>query len=492
MTLRTILLGLAALAAAGCGKGPGSTGTSRPPVPVETQKVARRDLVRTYTEMATLAATETVEISAEVSGRLVELPYDEGDSVEGGAVVARLDATVPSAQVEQAKAQLARARARSAQTLALEAKTRSQELQSQARVREAEAGLAQSRARAVQGKAEVARAQATVHVEEASVSAARTVLAREERVSSQGATSGEKLQSAKDALAIAEAKLEAARAGLDAAGAAADVADAEVGVAEADLEAVGAALGGIAAELAAAAAEIAATAAEEEAAAAALAVAEATLAKYAVKAPAPGVVVWRGKEPGEMVTPATFSSTGFLRIEPLDPLRAETNLPEGLAGMVRQGGDVPVEVDGRTATGRVFRIARTVDRETRTVKVEVDVPNPDGRIRSGAFGRVTFALDERKGALAIPAVAVRREVGGAAFVLVAREKDGADVACRCDVELGLEAGGWVEVVSGVGEGEEIVTLGAGSLGDGARIAPRSAAGALERGSATPDKNGSTP
>jgi membrane fusion protein, multidrug efflux system len=355
LAITLLLLSLTA-----CGK-EAAKPPERPPAPVETIAAPRRDVTLAHIELATLAATETVEIASEVAGRIVALPYDLGDAVEIGREVARLDADIAAAQT----------------------------LQTDERRRQAEIAVA----------------------------AARTNLRRVTRLHNEGVASLQDFEDARDRLALAEADLGAARA--------------------------------------------------------MLATTRATASKYSLSSPLSGVVTWRNAERGEMVAPGT----PLLRIEPIDTLRAEVNLPEMIAARVHAGDSVIVESGGESVAATIFRVSPAVDRATRTVLVEVDVPNSGRKLRPGAFGRVHFALETRPGVIALPVPAVRREVSGGAFVLIAEKSDTGHVARRRDVTLGLEAGGWVEIASGLREGEEVVTLGASSLSDGAKIAPKRADGA---------------
>ena len=105
------------------------------------------------------------------------------------------------------------------------------------------------------------------------------------------------------------------------------------------------------------------------------------------------------------------------------------------------------------------------DPATRTMLVEIDLPNLDGRIRPGLYGQVRLALEQRDGTLTLPATAVQSDDNGA-FVFVAAP---GDIARRIPVQTGLSAGGWVEIVSGLSYDERVVTGAPTSLSDGAPL-----------------------
>jgi RND family efflux transporter MFP subunit len=120
---------------------------------------------------------------------------------------------------------------------------------------------------------------------------------------------------------------------------------------------------------------------------------------------------------------------------------------------------------GQVFTGSVARLSGAIDPATRTMLVEIDLANSDGRIRPGLYGQVRLALERRDGALALPASAVQFDDGGA-FVLVAAS---GDVARRMPVQTGLNVGGWIEVVAGLHGGERIILGPPPGLADGAPL-----------------------
>lgn len=101
------LLVAAALALAGCGGGAGggpSGPTARPPVTVETIVVERRDLAERVFLAGTVLPNESVELRFETAGRIMEILFEEGQRVETGAALVRLDESELQAQLAQARA----------------------------------------------------------------------------------------------------------------------------------------------------------------------------------------------------------------------------------------------------------------------------------------------------------------------------------------------------------------------------------------------------
>jgi membrane fusion protein, copper/silver efflux system len=108
---------------------------------------------------------------------------------------------------------------------------------------------------------------------------------------------------------------------------------------------------------------------------------------------------------------------------------------------------------GETFTGRVRFVEPQVSEKTRTVPLRLEVPNPDGRLRSGMYATVRFHPVVAKGAIVVPSVAVLR-TGERNLVIVA--EGGGRFAPR-RVTVGGEGDGYVQVLSGLEAGDEVVT-----------------------------------
>ena len=113
-----------------------------------------------------------------------------------------------------------------------------------------------------------------------------------------------------------------------------------------------------------------------------------------------------------------------------------------------------------TIEGKVSRIAPAIDDATRTARVRVEVPNRDGRLRPGMFAAVEFTSASHAGGeptLAVPEEAVQTVEGGpAVFVPVQGEEN---TFAKRAVMVGRAVGGMVPVLSGLKEGESVVTRG---------------------------------
>jgi RND family efflux transporter MFP subunit len=121
-------------------------------------------------------------------------------------------------------------------------------------------------------------------------------------------------------------------------------------------------------------------------------------------------------------------------------------------------------IPGRTFEGKVTRTAYALDTKSRTLRVEIDLPNPDGKLHPGLYAYATIVLDEHRDALTLPASAVGRD-GTKAFCMGVREGH----AVRLPVEVGIGDGTRVEILSGLDGGEAVVKVNAASLTDGQSV-----------------------
>jgi len=140
------------------------------------------------------------------------------------------------------------------------------------------------------------------------------------------------------------------------------------------------------------------------------------------------------------------------------------NVPEADAALVDVGDPVTIRapaLDGREFSGKVARTAGVLDLATRTLRTEIDVPNPSGDLRPGLYVQAVVELETRDAALALPKTAVRKD--GDETVCFRFE---AGKAVRTPIKIGLSNETTVEVVSGVEAGAAVIEKDIGSLADG--------------------------
>lgn len=194
-----------------------------------------------------------------------------------------------------------------------------------------------------------------------------------------------------------------------------------------------------------------------------LAVARSRMKDRAIIAPFAGVLGIRRVSPGALANPGTVITT----LDDLDVIKAEFAVPETLLEDLRIGQTIEassVVWPGETFTGIVASVDSRVETTTRAVLIQAHIPNPDHRLRSGMLLTVSLISRPRQ-SVSIPEKALLAYADkNYVFVL----KPGNTVERR-EVVLGEREVGWVEIESGISEGETIIVEGLMDLNDGARV-----------------------
>jgi RND family efflux transporter MFP subunit len=191
--------------------------------------------------------------------------------------------------------------------------------------------------------------------------------------------------------------------------------------------------------------------------------AEWRLAKTVIRAPFAACVTERFITLGQHLRPGDelFSVADY------NPLVARIYLPERDVIELEEGREVHIALAANpelSFTGRIRQIAPVVDTATGTVKVTVEAVRPPAGVRPGAFVSIGIVREQHPTALLLPRESVIRELR-TAHVFVTED----DKAVKKAVELGIEEGDLVEVISGVAAGDKVVVAGQGGLDDGQRI-----------------------
>lgn len=183
-------------------------------------------------------------------------------------------------------------------------------------------------------------------------------------------------------------------------------------------------------------------------------------------APFDGVVMQRRLDPGALVGPGTGAGA-IVTVARVDTLKATLTVTERDAAGVEQGLEAHVALDafpGRRFTGRVARLAPSFDPVTRTLELEVRLPNRSGELRPGLYGRGAVVTALHAGALTVPVAAVQL-VRDQRFVFVLE----GDKVRRTRVETGVDGETWLEIVKGLDATAEVVTAGVDGLADGMTV-----------------------
>ncbi len=183
-----------------------------------------------------------------------------------------------------------------------------------------------------------------------------------------------------------------------------------------------------------------------------------------IVSPFPGIVTRRYLDPG---TYLASSSTPLFQLMYVDSVKVVVNIQENDLPHVKPGARAEIKVGAygdRRFAGTVTRMADALDLSTRSMPVEIDIPNRDHALKPGMFCTVTIVTGEHPDAITIPTMAIQKDETGP-FVYVARD----NTAKRVRIQLGVEQGNNTEIRSGLDGSESIIVVGQQLLRDGGAI-----------------------
>jgi RND family efflux transporter MFP subunit len=192
-----------------------------------------------------------------------------------------------------------------------------------------------------------------------------------------------------------------------------------------------------------------------------------------IMAPFAGLITKRYADPGAMIQAGTASQNQALpvvRLAQIDRLRLAVPVPESAAPSIRVGAPVRIRVQslGSSLEGRVARVTKTVELDTRTMTAEIDVPNQGGQLFPGLYAEVVLTLEKRDSALTVPVQAVSGHDVRRSVTVVA--PDG--TLHERSIRVGLETAASVEVVDGLAADELVVIGNRSQLRAGQKVQPK--------------------
>jgi RND family efflux transporter MFP subunit len=447
------IVGLAALVTAGgaswyaltrgkpaFGGEPGPTPTdAKPAVSVEVASPRAGGAERVCVQPGTVEPFQSADLYAKASGFLVELNVDIGSAVKAGDVLARISVPEAEKQVQHDTADVTRA---------------------EARVDQMTAGVTTAEADLGAATAAVALAKADLTSKAASLAYRQKERDRMRDLAARNAIEARLADEQEDRYQAAVADELAARQAVTAATQKEAAAKARVAQANADLKY--------------AAAEVATAKARREK--------SAVLLDYTViRSPYTGVVTKRNFHPGDFIKSADAGGerVPVLAVERTDVMRVVVQVPDRFVPFVAPGAPAVVEIDAlpgrvfKTAGGNAVVVSRSAaaeDPRTRMMRTEIDLPNPDGKLRRGMYGRVTLSLcSGSPSAVRVPSVAlVGKAEGGKAAVRVVR----GERVQLVPVTYGADNGEEAEILTGLTAQDRVVVRAAGPVDDGTTVAVR--------------------
>jgi RND family efflux transporter MFP subunit len=212
-----------------------------------------------------------------------------------------------------------------------------------------------------------------------------------------------------------------------------------------------------------------------------------------VVAPFAGVITRRNVDVGDLIDAGGGAGRVLFQLAQTDPLRVYVNVPQSYAHLVKPGQPVVVtqaELRGQKFKGEVARTSASIDAATRTMQVEIALPNRDGMLLPGAYVQVALPLAASE-TLAVPTNALLFRGEGTRVAVVGPQNR---VQLR-PVTIGRNLGESFEVLDGVAPGDRLVLNPADSLleGDVVAVAPPAveagASGPASGSSAGPGRDG---
>jgi membrane fusion protein (multidrug efflux system) len=199
--------------------------------------------------------------------------------------------------------------------------------------------------------------------------------------------------------------------------------------------------------------------------------AETNLTYSYIRAPFAGYIAERNLDAGAFVSGSTGStstmSRGILNLHEIDTVRTLIEVVEKDVPLVRIGQNAEVRAEAypdRAFEGTVTRVVHALNRQTRTMTVEVDLPNQDHLLKGGMFARVEVMVGKHANAVQIPVDALTR-LDELQYVYVV--KDGK--ALHVPVEVGDRVGSRIEITKGLTGDEQIIVSGKDLVSNGTPV-----------------------
>jgi RND family efflux transporter MFP subunit len=190
-----------------------------------------------------------------------------------------------------------------------------------------------------------------------------------------------------------------------------------------------------------------------------------------VTAPFAGVVTERNVHPGALVGPPSGDGgTPLLRLVDRHRLRLVVPVPEAYSAETKIGAAIPFTVSaypGQSFSGTIARVAQAVDVSTRTMAIELDVANSDGRLAPGTFCQVRWPVRRSGPSLFVPSTSVAATTDRTFVIRIRNGKTE-----WVDVRTGLTSGALVEVFGDLTAGDEVAGRGTDELRPGTEVRPR--------------------
>jgi RND family efflux transporter MFP subunit len=195
-----------------------------------------------------------------------------------------------------------------------------------------------------------------------------------------------------------------------------------------------------------------------------------------VTAPFDGVVTMRYADVGSLIQAGTSSSSQSIpvvKIAQNDLLRLRMPVPEQDVPDIQAGGEVQVKVQatGKVFTGKIVRFTRELDPSTRTMLVEIDVPNSDQALSTGMFAETKIILQQQNDVLIVPESAVLHDEQQRTYVLLVNANNRVEKAA---VTIGIRGADRDVILSGLTDKQSVIVSGQANYQIGQQVQPKQA------------------
>jgi len=385
-------------------------------------------VVNSTTQPGSVEAFNFENLFAKVSGYLKTQPVDIGDRVKEGQVLATIDAPEIVQAAQQAQAELEQAEAQLKSNVAA--------------VETAKADVAVARATVLEKQADLKQAVAFFEFHQIQYSRISDLFkqkAIDERAVDENLKERDSAESAKN---LAVAAVSTARADLGAKDALAKQAEASVADARAKIQVASAVLDK----------------------------AKVYVAYTQLRSKYNGVITKRNYHVGDFVRAAEDGGqTPVLTVAETDVMRVVVKMPEDYVPLTRPGDKAVFKLDftDHVFEGKVARIADSLDRNDKTMRTEIDLPNPANELRDGMYGYATIELSQSLKGLSVPSSSLVTTGDSKTWVFVVR--DGR--LHRIPVKVAIDTGVRVEVLSGPRPDDLVVVQPTEDLTEGQAVQP---------------------
>jgi RND family efflux transporter MFP subunit len=365
----------------------------------------RRDLEVTLSYTGDILPNRQTPIFAKTSGYIRAIPVERGDFVKAGQLLVEIEATEMENAMDQARAQLQSALAG---------------------LQVARSNLESARANLLNQEANLVKAQAVLGND-------RRQAERMTELFEKGLVSAQDRDNARTNFEASQAVLKAQEAQVQAARVQIETADSQVKLADTQIE-------------------------QQRAG---VRMAQMHVDDTRIVAPFAGYISQKALEVGAAVSnqaaATSNASVAIVTLQDISLVKIQMEIPEREVPRVRPGAAVRLTADAypdRRFAGTIQRVVHALDPRTRTMGVEVELPNPERLLKPGMYARVQLVVDVERAALLVPLEAL---VGGESRPAVLLVRDGKVVTAP--VVLGASEGSLVQIRKGLGPQDQVIVQG---------------------------------